>query len=110
MVANLTYLHLYDNESNDEEPNEDDIEEPWVVNMGGLLTLDGISPNVEGEKDHNQPSISNAPTKVVKIDVTHPFCIGHHVNIYFNVFVSSFRTYIRNFFLDIQATLVTIGN
>jgi hypothetical protein len=80
MVADLTYLHLYDNESNDEEPNEDDIEEPWVVNMGGLLTLDGISPNVEGEKDHNQPSISNAPTKVVK------------------------------FFLDIQATLVTIGN
>jgi hypothetical protein len=31
--------------------------------MGGLLTLDDISPNVEGNKDHNQPSISNAPTK-----------------------------------------------
>jgi hypothetical protein len=75
MVANPTYLHLYDNEFNDGEPNEDDIEEPWVVNMGGLLTLDVTSPNVEGEKDHNQPSISNAPIKVVKIDVTHPFCI-----------------------------------
>ncbi len=28
MFANLTYLHLYNNESNDEEPNEDDIEKP----------------------------------------------------------------------------------
>jgi hypothetical protein len=52
-VWDLTYLHLYDNESNNEEPNEDDIEETWVVNMGGLLTLDGTSPNVEGEKDQN---------------------------------------------------------
>ncbi len=58
---NLTYLHLYDNESNDEEPNEDDIEEPWVVNMGGLLTLDDTSLDVDKEKDHNQPLISNAP-------------------------------------------------
>jgi hypothetical protein len=52
-VWDLTYLHLYDNESNNEEPNEDDIEKPWVANMGGLLTLDGISSNVEGEKDQN---------------------------------------------------------
>ncbi len=63
MFANLTYLHLYDNEFNDEEPNEDDIEEPWVFNMGGLLTLDDTSPNVEGNKNHNQPSISNALTE-----------------------------------------------
>jgi hypothetical protein len=28
--------------------------------MGGLLTLDDTSPNVEGNKNHNQPSISNA--------------------------------------------------
>jgi hypothetical protein len=55
MFANPTYLHLNDNESNDEEPNENDIEEPWVVNMGGLLTLDGTSPTIEEEKDHNQP-------------------------------------------------------
>jgi hypothetical protein len=60
IFANPTYLHLYDNESNDEEPNEDDIEEPWVVNMGGLLTLDDTSPDVEEKKDHNQPLISNA--------------------------------------------------
>jgi hypothetical protein len=55
MFANPTYLHLNDNESNDEEPNESDIEEPWVVNMGGLLTLEGTSPTVEEEKDHNRP-------------------------------------------------------
>ncbi len=30
MFVDPTYLHLYDNESNNEEPNEDDIEEPWV--------------------------------------------------------------------------------
>ncbi len=65
MFADLTYLHLYDNESNDEEPDEDDIEKPWVVNMGELFTLDDTSPNVEGEKGHNQPLISNAPTKRV---------------------------------------------
>jgi hypothetical protein len=53
MFMDPAYLHLYDNESNNEEPNEDDIEKPWVVNMGGLLTLDGTSPNAEGEKDHN---------------------------------------------------------
>jgi hypothetical protein len=63
MFVDLTYLHLYDNEFDDEEPNEDNVEEPWVFNMGGLLTLDDISPNVEGNKDDNQPSISNAPTK-----------------------------------------------
>jgi hypothetical protein len=63
MFGNFTYLHLYDNESNDEEPNEDDIEKPWVVNMGELLTLDDTSPNVEGENAHNQPLISNTPTK-----------------------------------------------
>jgi len=63
MFVDLTYLHLYDNEFDDNEPNEDDIEKPWVFNMGGLLTLDYISPNVEGNKDHNQLSISNAPKK-----------------------------------------------
>jgi len=63
MFVNLTYLHLYNNESNDEELDEDDIEKPWVVNMGQLLTLNDTSPNVEGNKGHNQPLISNAPTK-----------------------------------------------
>jgi hypothetical protein len=53
MFVDPTYLHLYDNKSNNEEPNENDIEEPWVVNMGGFLTLDGTSLNVEGQKDHN---------------------------------------------------------
>ncbi len=65
MFVDPTYLHLYDNESNNEEPNEDDTEESWVVNMGKLFTLDGTSPNVEGEKDHNQLLISNAPMEIV---------------------------------------------
>jgi hypothetical protein len=29
--------------------------------MGELLTLDDTFPNVEGKKNHNQPSISNIP-------------------------------------------------
>jgi hypothetical protein len=64
MFVDPTYLHLYDNESNNEEPNENDIEEPWVVNMGGLLTLDGTSPNVEGEKDQVAFNF-NAPMEIV---------------------------------------------
>ncbi len=63
MFVDLTYLHLYDNKFNDKEPNEDVVVKPWVFNMGGLLTLDDISPNVEGNKDHNQPLISNASIK-----------------------------------------------
>jgi hypothetical protein len=46
----LQTLHLSDNEFDDDEPNEDDSEKPWVVNMGELLTLDDTSPNVQGEK------------------------------------------------------------
>ncbi len=63
MFVNLTYLHLYNNESNDEELDEDDIEKPWVVNMGQLLTLNDTSPNVEGNKGHNQPLIQTPPQK-----------------------------------------------
>jgi hypothetical protein len=47
--------------SNDDEVDEDHFEEPWVVAMCELMTLDGTSPNVEKEKDHNQPSSSSIP-------------------------------------------------
>ncbi len=57
---------LYDNESDDEELDEDDIEKPWVVNMGEFLTLDDSSPKEgkrsvasEGEKCRN-PSLGLA--------------------------------------------------
>jgi hypothetical protein len=40
-------LHIYDNKSNDEEANEDRFEEPWVVDMRGLMTLDDTSPNMK---------------------------------------------------------------
>jgi hypothetical protein len=46
-------LYIYDDEFDDEEANEDYFEEPWVVNMCRLMTLDDTSPNVEEEKDHN---------------------------------------------------------
>jgi hypothetical protein len=38
MFTDPTYLHLYDNEFNDEEPKANCIENPWVVNVGGLIT------------------------------------------------------------------------
>jgi len=63
MFADPTYMHIYDNESNDEEADEDDYEEPWVVDMCKFMTPDDASPNVEKEKDHNQPSSSSAPTE-----------------------------------------------
>jgi len=58
-----TYLHIYDNESNDKKADENHSKEPWVVDMCELMTLDDTSPNVEKKKDHNQPSSSSTPTK-----------------------------------------------
>jgi hypothetical protein len=52
MFVNLTYLHIYDNEFDDEEANEGHFEEPWVVDMCRFMTMDDTSPNVEKEKDH----------------------------------------------------------
>jgi hypothetical protein len=63
MFADLTYLHIYDNESNDEEAKEDHFEKPWVVDMCELMRSDDTSPNVEKEKNHNQPSSSSTPTE-----------------------------------------------
>jgi hypothetical protein len=63
MFTDLTYLHIYDNESDDEEANEDHYEEPWVVDMCRLMTLDDASHNVEKKKDHNQLSSSSTLTK-----------------------------------------------
>jgi hypothetical protein len=36
MFANPTYLHIYDNEYDDEEANENHYEKPWVVDMSSL--------------------------------------------------------------------------
>ncbi len=63
MFTDLTYLHIYDNESNDEKVDEDHFEKPWVVDMCNLMRLDDTSPNVEKKKDHNQPSSSSTSTK-----------------------------------------------
>ncbi len=38
MFYGPTYLHLYDNESNDEEPKANHIEDSWVVDVGELMT------------------------------------------------------------------------
>jgi hypothetical protein len=59
MFADPTYLHIYDNESDDEEADEDHSEKPWVVDMCELMRPNDNSPNVEKEKDHNQPSSSS---------------------------------------------------
>jgi len=63
MFTNLTYLHIYDNESDDEEVDEDQFKKPWVVDMCELMRLNDTSPNVEKEKDHNQPSSSSTSTE-----------------------------------------------
>jgi hypothetical protein len=59
MFADLTYLHIYDNESDDEEVDENHSKKPWVVDMCELMKPNDTSPNVEKEKDHNQPSSSS---------------------------------------------------
>jgi len=63
MFADPTYLHIYDNEFDDEKADEDHSKEPWVVNMCEFMTLDDTSFNVEKNKDRNQPSSSSTPTK-----------------------------------------------
>jgi hypothetical protein len=63
MFVDYTYLHIYDNESDDEMVDEDHFEKQWIVDMCGLLTLDDTSPNVGKKKDHNQHSSSSSPTK-----------------------------------------------
>jgi hypothetical protein len=55
MFVDLTFLHIYDNESNNEEVNENHYEEPWVVDMCGLMTPDDTSFNVE-KKEGSQPT------------------------------------------------------
>jgi hypothetical protein len=47
MFVDLTYLHIYDNESDDEEVDENHFEEPWIVDMCEFMTPDDTSPNVE---------------------------------------------------------------
>jgi hypothetical protein len=49
-------LHIYNNESNDEKADENHFKKPWVVDMCELMRPNNTSPNVEKEKDHNQPS------------------------------------------------------
>jgi hypothetical protein len=63
MFVDPTYLHIYDNESNDEKADENHSEEPRVVDMCKLMTLDDTSFNVEKNKYHNQHSSSSIPTK-----------------------------------------------
>jgi hypothetical protein len=47
MFVDPTYLHIYNNEFHDEKADEDHFEQPWVVDMCRLMTLDDTSPNVE---------------------------------------------------------------
>ncbi len=54
MFVNPTYLHIYDNEYNDEEVDEDHSEKPWVVDMCELMRPDDTSPNVGKKK--SQPT------------------------------------------------------
>jgi len=63
MFTDLTYLHIYDNESNGEKANEYHFEKPLVVDMCKLMKPNDTSPNVEKKKDHNQPSSSSTPTE-----------------------------------------------
>jgi len=59
MFADPTYLHIYNNESDVEEADENHFEKPWVVDMCELMRPNDTSPNVEKMKDHNQPSSSS---------------------------------------------------
>jgi len=59
MFADPTYLHIYDNEFDDEKADENHFEKPWVVDMCRLMTLDDTSPNLE--KKGSQPTFKFIP-------------------------------------------------
>ncbi len=46
MFVDLAYMHIYDNEFDDEKVDENHFEEPWVVDMCGFITSNDTSPNV----------------------------------------------------------------
>jgi hypothetical protein len=59
MIIDPIYLHFYD-KSNDEEPK---VEDPWVVDVGGLMTQDDTLALNVGEKSYiNLPSNLKTPT------------------------------------------------
>jgi hypothetical protein len=60
MFANPTYLHIYDNEFDDEKAHEDHFIEPWVVDMCELMTLDDTFPNVE-KREGSQANLQVHP-------------------------------------------------
>jgi hypothetical protein len=43
MFVDPTYLHIYDNESDDEEVDEDHSKKPWVVDICELMRQDATS-------------------------------------------------------------------
>jgi hypothetical protein len=63
MFADPTYLHNYDNESNDDDANEYHFRKPWVVDMCELMRLDDTSPNVEKRKITTNLQIHPPPQK-----------------------------------------------
>jgi hypothetical protein len=69
MFADPTYLHIYDNESDDEKADENHSKKPWVIDMCELMRLNDTSPNVEKKKDHNQPSSSSTPMEKMFIQM-----------------------------------------
>jgi hypothetical protein len=59
MFIDPTYLHFYD-KYNDEEPK---VEDPWVVDVGGLkIQDDTLARNVGGKSDINLPLNLKTPT------------------------------------------------
>jgi hypothetical protein len=54
MFTNPTYLHIYENEFDDEKANENHFEKPWVVDMCEFMKPDDTPPNVE--KERSQPT------------------------------------------------------
>jgi hypothetical protein len=53
MFVDLTNLHIYDNEYDDEKANEDHFEKPWVVDMCELMRPNDT--NME-KKKRSQPT------------------------------------------------------
>jgi hypothetical protein len=63
IFIDLTYLHIYANESDDDEASEDHFEKPWVVDMCEFMKPNDTSPIWKNRKIRTNLQIHPPPQK-----------------------------------------------
>ncbi len=69
MFADLTYMHIYDNEFDDEEANEDHSKKPWVVGMCNLWDQMILPPMWKKKKITTNLQVHPLPEKKMLVQM-----------------------------------------